>query len=234
MRDMKNAISEIFLNFMAPEYCIVNNIPIKERSDIEFLSREFFDSIEYSISTKDITIRMQEKFQKDELHINRANALLNIKMNEDYRIILHNLKYGKMQNLGYGMGKLLGKKLDYDNMDDYDIICPVPVHKIRMRERGYNQSELIGKGVSEILNINFSPDLLIRENYSVSQTKLSAEERLKNVKKSFAVNPDYSVKNLNILITDDILTTGSTLNNCALALLEAGAEKIDAATLALA
>jgi ComF family protein len=164
-------------------------------------------------------------YKNDELHINNANALLDIKKNEKYRLILHQIKYRSMLKMGFGMGKLLGKKLITDKMNDYDLIAPVPVHKIRLRERGYNQAEIIALGVAEFTNIKMIKDLLIRKNYNISQTKLSASERTLNVKKSFVLNDKQQINKKKILLIDDIITTGSTLNNCALVLMDNGAKK---------
>lgn len=224
--------SEI-INFLSPEYCYLTEIPLSD-STIKFISKEKLNSLDYAGTPKEITLNLLKNYSDDHINISTANALLKVNENNSYLELLHLIKYQNKQYLGVEFGKLLGEKLKKDNMTDYDYICPVPVHHIRKRERGYNQAELIAQGVSQIINIIFIKNLLIRDKYNISQTTLSASERIKNVKKSFKFNKKYDIKNKTILLVDDILTTGSTLNNCALELLNAGAKKVDAATLALA
>lgn len=99
------------------------------------------------------------------------------------------------------------------------ILVPVPLHWQRRNWRGFNQAELLGKMISQKLGIGFIPDLLIRTRNTQTQTKLKKEQRLKNIKDAFKINPKYSLNFLiaefpNFLIFDDVWTTGSTLREC--------------------
>lgn len=107
----------------------------------------------------------------------------------------------------------------------------MPIHKAKRRHRGYNQSDYIAIGINKILQKTVAPNLLIRLKHTPSQTLLDVTERMKNVKSVFEVNPKYDVYNKNILLVDDVLTTGSTLNNCAQTLLYSHARRVDIATL---
>lgn len=114
----------------------------------------------------------------------------------------------------------------------YDIIIPVPVHKERKNKRGYNQTELIAKEISRKLNIELQKNVLIKIVNSKPQSELSKTERKYNIKDAFKVQNLQKIKGKNILIFDDIYTTGSTVNECAKLLKKAGANKIGVLTIA--
>ncbi len=118
-----------------------------------------------------------------------------------------------------------------DEINNCDIICAVPLHKKRLRQRKFNQAALIAKFLDRK---KFNPDLLWRLVNTVSQVKLKREERERNLKKAFLVNKKYrnSIKDKTILLIDDVATTGATINNCAKALKKAGAKKVVVLTIA--
>ncbi len=118
-----------------------------------------------------------------------------------------------------------------DISETFDCIVPVPLHSGRMRERGYNQSELIAEHVAKRNGIPMRPDLLVRNRATVKQSTLHGTSRALNVKDAFECGEPLD--GANVLIFDDICTTGSTLRFCADALKRAGAEKICALTLAI-
>lgn len=113
-------------------------------------------------------------------------------------------------------------------------IIPVPLHPKRLRERGYNQAEVIAKGLAESMGVPVITDVLLRNVYTQTQTKKNRIERLKNMSGAFAVSNPKKVSNGHILLVDDVITTGATLETCAHALLEATDVKVSIATLAYA
>ncbi len=113
----------------------------------------------------------------------------------------------------------------------FDCIVPVPLNKIRQRERGYNQVVIWGKLLSEFLRVPMIPHALIRTKNTVSQVTLSADKRIQNVRNAFSVQPEY-VRGKNVLLLDDVITTGATLTECANQLKQGGAEQIFALTIA--
>lgn len=130
-------------------------------------------------------------------------------------------------------GKLLSNKVK--SMTDYrkfDIIISVPLHKSRLNKRGYNQSLLISKILSGETGIPEKSDILSRIKNTHSQSLLTRNERYENVRDAFKVNNINIIKNKCILIVDDILTTGNTLNECSRVLKEAGAKEVVAAVIA--
>jgi ComF family protein len=120
----------------------------------------------------------------------------------------------------------------YLQIDFYDIIVPVPISKKRLKQRGYNQSYLIAKEISEILNIKIEKDILVKKENNIQQSTLNKEEREKNVQDVYEIKNKESIKDKKILLIDDIFTTGATVNECSKLLKSAGAEKIDIFTIA--
>ena len=109
---------------------------------------------------------------------------------------------------------IVKNKKAFDFIKSYDIIIPVPIHKIRMRERGYNQSELIAKELAEKAGIELYSDVLIKVKNNKVQSTLGAEEREKNTKNVYKLINLQKIYNKKILIFDDIYTTGATINSC--------------------
>jgi len=114
---------------------------------------------------------------------------------------------------------------------EFDLIIPVPLSKIRQRERGYNQVTLWGRLLSKSLNLPLSSSALKRERNTESQVNLSAGKREENIRNAFSANADF-IHGKNILLLDDVITTGATLNECARTLKDAGAFHISALTIA--
>ena len=151
--------------------------------------------------------------------------------------IIHQLKYSDMTSLGTELGRKLGEKLLLQTHDhSIDGMIPVPLHPTKLRERGYNQSEHIAKGIRKVTGIPLYSSLLLRHKYTSSQTQLSATERKENVGDAFSLNKRYlmSLEGKTFLIIDDVITTGATIEACAKLLVQHGARKVIASSVALA
>ncbi len=142
--------------------------------------------------------------------------------------LLHAMKYSKMKGIGVMLGNELGRIIASQSNEHFDYVIPVPLHKARYRDRTYNQSEFIAKGVLQILNAETINDGLIRTRFTETQTKLSKSERKENVKGAFMVNPKHSedIRGKNIILIDDVITTGATILECASAIKKASAGKV--------
>lgn len=146
---------------------------------------------------------------------------------------LKRFKFSNKPSHYRGFGKLLALKIQNTiKCEQVDLIVSVPMHKDKRRSRGYNQSELIAKYAAKQLGIPFNGDVLIKISESKSQSTLSRSDRLLNVNGLFKTFDDEVVNKKNILIVDDIITTGSTLNQCCKALKKAGARSVVAAVVA--
>ena len=114
----------------------------------------------------------------------------------------------------------------------YDIIIPVPISKKRLKERGYNQSELIAKEIAKVVRKEICSNILIKKKENKKQSELNQDERIKNVQGVYKVINVQKIKDKTVLLVDDIFTTGNTVNECSKALIQAGAKKIGICTIA--
>lgn len=150
------------------------------------------------------------------IEIKKATALYFFEKGGLLQKLIHQLKYEGKKEIGYALGKNMGihlKKADFTS--DIDLIIPIPIHDKRRHERGYNQSEWIGKGLCEISGIEIDTTSVIRIKETKTQTKKTRDERWENVQSIFKVTDPKKLNNKHILIIDDILTTGATIEACA-------------------
>ncbi len=142
--------------------------------------------------------------------------------------VFHALKYGKIKSAGILLGEEAGKKLSVEQIREFDIIIPVPLHKAKRRERTYNQSEFIAKGLGNVLNLPIELHAVHRTRFTPTQTKLNKAERKQNVLGAFEVSEKEKniISGKNIILCDDVITTGATILECASAIKAAGAGKI--------
>jgi ComF family protein len=149
--------------------------------------------------------------------------------------LLHGLKYGGKQEIGMFLGRQLGGVLkNVGWISSVDMIIPVPLHKAKQASRGYNQSLLIAQGISEKNNIPVNDGVLYRVKDTESQTHKTRAQRIDNMEGAFALRNMPEKQGKHILICDDVLTTGATLEACALALLQGNEVKISLATIGIA
>jgi ComF family protein len=156
---------------------------------------------------------------------------------------IHCLKYKEKIQLARPLGVLLFMAFcRYWNMANLNLIVPVPLHKRKLSSRGFNPSfflvkewALIVKSLNRALPaIPVAVDILVRKRWTESQTGLGRKDRLQNIKNAFDVSDSSKVKRKNILLVDDVYTTGATANECAKVLIRAGAAHVDVLTLARA
>ncbi|MEJ8757537.1 ComF family protein [Pontibacter sp. H259] len=149
--------------------------------------------------------------------------------------LLHQLKYKGAKELGEHLGKRYGSILqEYHYHEQFDLIVPVPLHKYKLRKRGYNQSEHFALGLAVVMDVPLKANVLVRTINTTTQTHKDRYNRWQNVEQVFEVVKPELIKDKHILIVDDVLTTGATLEACAVALLNAGASEISIATIAAA
>ena len=147
--------------------------------------------------------------------------------------IIHALKYKKQFKLGVFLGELVAEGIKTKDWQ-IDLIIPVPIHHLKKAERGYNQSDYLAQGLSKSLNIPYSGKSIKRIKYTDSQTKLKMKERALNVSNAFKVRQPKKVSGKNILVVDDVCTTGATLLECGIALNKSGASSVYACSVAIA
>jgi len=148
------------------------------------------------------------------------------------RSVLHRIKYDGRSDLAEKMGQLMGYYLGQSrSFKKVDLILPIPLHPRKKALRGFNQCDYLAKGMAEQMEKSWSAALLSRRRNNPSQTKLTREERLKNSEKLFRVEDAGRINGKNILLIDDIVTTGATLESCGSEIIEAGAQSLSIATL---
>ena len=149
-----------------------------------------------------------------------------------FQAIVHALKYSGIQQVGVELGRRLGSALQEEKIHA-DAVVPVPLHKRKLRERGFNQSLLIARGVSEVLGIPVRADLVRRCRWTQTQTALSKEERKQNVEDAFECG-EASLEGKCIIVVDDVITTGATIEAVASALQASNVKTVIAASAAIA
>ena len=149
--------------------------------------------------------------------------------------LVHELKYKGNQQVGVYLGKLMGEKMHESiRFSSIDYLIPLPLSAEKEYRRGFNQAETICKGLSAAMNIPVLIKNVIRSRYTETQTKKHRAERWENVSGSFRVNDPALLQHKHILLVDDVITTGATLEACASAIRSAGNIRISIATLAVA
>jgi len=147
--------------------------------------------------------------------------------------LLHQLKYNNHPEIGETLGQVYGHDLrEYYFDQQVDLIIPVPLHVSKKRKRGYNQSAAFGKGLSKSLNKPCPEDILVKISKTETQTKKTKLARWQNVKEVFHVAKPEQLHQQNVLLVDDVITTGATIEACAKMLLEAGCKSVSIASIA--
>lgn len=146
----------------------------------------------------------------------KAFALVYHKSHSDSAHPVYQLKYNDKPDIGIDLGLLMGRLLSEKGFfDDIDAILPVPLAKKRIKERGYNQSEMIAQGLHDVSRVQILYNVVRRDTFLGSQTRKGRQDRAENVENAFALLDSDKVRGKHLLIVDDVVTTGATV--CALA-----------------
>ena len=149
--------------------------------------------------------------------------------------LIHQLKYRGDTNIGFYLGEIMGKSLLNSNrFNSLDALIPLPLYAGKEHKRGYNQATVICNGISSVMNIPVLNDAVIRQHATETQTRKHRTERWENVKSSFKVAKENELTGKHLLLVDDVVTTGATLEACGNVILETENVKLSIATLAYA
>jgi ComF family protein len=168
------------------------------------------------------------------VNLTYATALYHFHKGGRLQHMIHKLKYKGNYETGLLLGSLLGHELRHSYFNKVDIIIPVPMHKQRMKKRGYNQSELIAIGISRIMKKPLDTVSCLRTVRTETQTNKSRFERWQNVEGIFAITDAAQFRFRHILLVDDVVTTGATLEACAHEFLKIEGAKVSIAAVAVA
>lgn len=162
-----------------------------------------------------------------------ASAFLKFRKGGLVQNLLHELKYNNRPEIGVRMGHLYGVELLQSGLgSEFDVIIPVPLHASRMRKRGYNQSAKFAEGLSEALNVCWEESISLRTNATNTQTRKGRADRWSNVKDAFSIGDTEKVIGKRILLVDDVITTGATIEACGQHLVDAGCSSLGVACIA--
>ena len=169
------------------------------------------------------------------VQIEAATSFFYFSKGSKYQTLLHNLKYKGMKELGEEIGKHFGiDLLQSPEFSSVDLICPVPLHPQKEKKRGYNQSWWIASGIAKQMQKEMSDNNLKRITATETQTRKSRFERFLNVEGIFDLSDPEAFSGKHILLIDDVVTTGSTLEACAVSILSKTNARVSIATLATA
>lgn len=192
----------------------------------------------YDMPKTDFHLRKKNEFTDrfwGRIFLEAGAAAFYFRKKESVQKMLHSFKYKNRPEIGFFIGFSYGLKLAKSELfQSVDCIIPVPLHPRKLRQRGYNQSALFANGISAAMGIPTIKNVLIRTENSDSQTRKGAIERLINVEEVFKVKPSKSLIGKHILLVDDVMTTGSTLEACAIPLLKLKNTKLSMVTMAIA
>jgi len=221
------------IDFLFPKTSIISDERIDDNNSNPYIKDE--EILSLSKVTADDLDELRNKVTAD-----LAFSIFAFREGDDFSKMIYQLKYGGMKQLGKFLGEIAGKELvshfERENLSEFDLIIPVPLFKTKYRERGYNQSDLICYGINKYLELKFIPDLVKRVKHTSTQTKLNREQRIDNMKDAFDMNKKYKdyIYGKRIIVADDVVTTGSTMNEVIKVLKDNGCGEVMGCTVAMA
>lgn len=229
---LPHRLTSQLLDFIYPPVCIACNKPLPD-NELKVCT-ECWNKIPQV--TKQLPIYQEARTKLiTEGCINDLISCFIFEKEGPFQHIVHALKYKEYKSVGIELGKRVGALIKILDIET-DIIIPVPLHRIKHRERGYNQSELIARGISSVLGKPVITNAVYRARNTQTQTQLTIEERQKNMEDAFKTfdNASKILTGKSCLLVDDVITTGATTISCAKEIISAGATTIISASAALA
>ncbi len=222
---------EALLHLVYPKLCLAcdSTIPIKG----DFFCLDCKLELQYTMHFEKRENDFMQKFY-GRISLEFGAALYNYYSGHILKNMLHGLKYKRRRDVGLALGRLLGVQLSRCAFfEKPDVVIPVPIHKKRRKIRAYNQAELIASEISKTLDIPLKNQILTKVKNLESQTRKSRYERSAEIDAGLCVNQSENLIGLHVLLVDDILTTGATLEACALKLKSFGVQRFSFVTLAI-
>ncbi len=174
-----------------------------------------------------------EKIFRGRLLLANASAQVYFTKDSPVQNMLHRLKYGGLKQIGILMGRLTGEDLKRSGLyNDVDAVVPLPLNVRKQKTRGFNQAALIAEGIGSALNIPVLNDVVARKKYTETQTHKSRAERWNNIEGKFEVVNAGELMDKHVLLVDDVITTGATLESCGMELLKTAGLRLSIAAFA--
>jgi competence protein ComFC len=219
------------LDYFLPRFCV--SCAFKLQLNEDTICNNCLNQIEKT-SPERIKNEFERKFKDSEI-VSDFFPLYIFEKDKELQHAIHTLKYENKFKVGIFLGKLLGIELKKARPRwQIDIIIPIPLHQLKKAERGFNQSLYAAKGVNSVLNKLLKENIVKRVIYTESQTTMNLSERKENIFGAFKIRKQKIIEGKNILLIDDVITTGATISECGMVLIESGANSIYAASIAIA
>lgn len=233
---VNSAVKLVFdlFDFVYPPICVTCDGELEKRE--KYICSRCWNSFERVVMTENIIQSIESKFIIDE-SIDRVKSVFLFNRDARVRMAIHLLKYAQALSIADKFGLFILNAIENDRkLSNVDFVVPVPLHRARLRERGYNQSELISRGVAKGLGVPIVRDILIRTRYTETQTRLDLARRAVNVRGAFSIKKNYLdvISGKSYLIIDDVITTGATIRECGKLLKSYGASNVYAVSAAIA
>ncbi|MEM9675468.1 MAG: ComF family protein [Cyclobacteriaceae bacterium] len=218
-----------FVSLIFPRMCLVSQQPLAKGEHL-ITTQAWLEMPKFNMSETNLSLKRRVYSFAP---IDQAWAYYKFSKHGKVQKLLHALKYQNYPEVGELAGKWFGQALrQNDSLRDIDLIVPVPMHKKKQKKRGYNQCDFIMWGLSEVLEISWSTQVLVKTKNTDSQTQKNRIERYRNSYHAYAIRKNANIKGKHILLVDDVVTTGATLGACASLLLAGGCRAISIAALA--
>ncbi len=216
-------------HLLFPTVCRACGFPIKKETEVLCISCRFKLPRTFWYKMHDNPV--YRKFW-GQIPVHEAFTYLHFRKGNVVQTLLHSLKYHGNQDIGESLGRMFGRELVSGGWSGPEVIIPLPLHADKLRARGFNQCDSVARGLSESLGIPHDTASVKRVIANPTQTKKSRFDRWLNVEKIFEARAPERIRGKHILLIDDVITTGSTLESCGRCVLDAGAERLSIATVA--
>lgn len=231
IKEVFRNFGESLIDFLYPKICLISGKRLSEENSNSFIE----DNVLMNLETAD-----PGEFREFKAALNAEFffSMYVFRHDNEIQTLIHYLKYKGFTCIGEFLGEKAGNEIikkNKDTLNDYHFLLPVPLFSSKMRERGYNQSHHICIGLNRIFNLEPAEKNILRTKNTKSQTGLSYEERVKNVKDAFTLD-DESIPlliNKGVIIVDDVLTTGSTIKEIVRTIKRSTNAKVGVITLAV-
>lgn len=216
-----------FQDLLAPKHCLIEEIKF---SGDGYISQQAIDKLPLAKSSFSLT--GTKRSESSDFCLDYLYGLIEAQEESKYLNPIYEMKYMNLKEVGIQLGKLLANKFTLEMIERPDVVIPIPIHNAKKRERGFNQSDIIAASLANELKIEYDDQFMKRDLYTATQTKLNRTQRLKNISNAFSVisNNQYN----NVLLIDDVYTTGATINQAAKCIKEVLNCKVSAATVVIA
>jgi competence protein ComFC len=220
-------VSNAMLDIIYPNNCTICSTDLNSNESYLCLNCKY--DLPY-IEQSQYNIESLQKLFWGRVNVNHIFALLNYQKGNQTQKILHELKYNKKTKLAQHFGEMIGDLIE--PTENYSYLIPVPLHPKKQQLRGFNQSTVIAKGMLKTTQIPILEKVIKRTQFNKSQTNFSKYDRWDNVKSIFSIVKPKIIENKHVILIDDVLTTGATIEACVKELLKIKGCKVSVAVLA--